>query len=88
MKKKAAPKKTRKTKKSTQTKPFSQPALKLIDQAAGLLRKAVLASEEKTVEGRRAFKRNALDFVDVANRKLHAAVREGTTLANNGLKKL
>jgi hypothetical protein len=74
--------------KSTKSRPFSQPALKLIDQAASLLRRAVLAGEEKTVEGRRLLKRNALDFVEVANRRLHAAVREGTSAAHKGLNKL
>lgn len=67
---------------------LSEPALKLIDQAADLLKKAIIKGEDKTLEGRKIAKRKALGFLDLANERLTQAIKDGTDLAKKGVKKI
>jgi hypothetical protein len=87
-------------KKSTRRKPsvkpakpaadahLSEPALKLIDQAAALLKKAVIKGEEETVAGRKIIRKKALTFIDLANERLTAALKEGAALAKKSVRKI
>jgi hypothetical protein len=84
--------KTRKST-STKTKPvhdthISEPALKLIDKAAGLLKKAIIKGEEESVEGRKLLKKKALSFVDFANKRLTTAINEGSSAVKKGVRKI
>jgi hypothetical protein len=69
-------------------KHLSEPALKLIDKAASLLKKAVIKGEEETSESRRIIRKNALSFLDLANERLTKAIQDGTSLAKKGVKKI
>ena len=78
--------------KSAKAKPaeahISESALKLIDKAASLLKKAVISGEQQTAEGRKIVKRNALSFLDIANDRLTQAIKDGTDLAKKGVRKI
>jgi 4'-phosphopantetheinyl transferase EntD len=89
-----AVKKTNKRKSSPKTtKPvhdahISEPALKLIDKTANLLKKAVIKGEKETIAGRKIAKQKALTFLDLANERLTKAIKEGTGLAKKGVRKI
>ena len=84
------------SKKSTKTKkpaagnkdPLVQSAVKLIDQAASLLKEGVITSAGKTAKARHAMKVKASSLVNQASNKLLDAIEEGAASLRKGLKKL
>lgn len=68
--------------------PLVQSALKLIDQAATLLKDGVVVSAGKTAKTRHAMKIKASLLVNQAADKLTDAIREGAATLRKGLKKL
>ncbi|MDR2462678.1 MAG: hypothetical protein LBD30_02730 [Verrucomicrobiales bacterium] len=67
---------------------ISEPALKFIDKAAGLLKQAIIRGEEETAGGRKAVRKKALSFLDLANERLTRAIKDGTELAKKGVRKI
>ena len=67
---------------------ISEPALKLIDKAAALLKKAIVKGEEESIEGRKLLKKKALSFVDFANERLTTAIHEGSSAVKKGVRKI
>jgi 4'-phosphopantetheinyl transferase EntD len=67
---------------------ISEPALELIDKAADLLKKAVIKGEKETIAGRKIAKQKALTFLDLANERLTKAIKEGSSLAKKGIRKI
>jgi gamma-glutamyl phosphate reductase len=68
--------------------PLVQSALKLIDQAATLLKDGVITSAGKTAKARYAMKVKASSLVNRASDKLTDAIQEGAATLRKGLKKL
>ena len=80
-------KKSRKSK-GHQREPLVQSAVKLIDQAASLLKEGVITSAGKTAKSRHAMKVKASLLVNQASAKLSHAIQKGATAVRKGLKKL
>ncbi|MDR1146029.1 MAG: hypothetical protein LBK71_07845 [Verrucomicrobiales bacterium] len=76
------------TTKSVHDAHLSEPALKLIDQAAELLKKAVIKGEQETIAGRKIVKQKALTFLYLANERLTKAIQDGASLVKKGVKKI
>lgn len=68
--------------------PLVQSAVKLIDQAATLLKDGVTASAGKTAKARHAMKVKASLLVNQASVKLTNAIDEGAAALRKGLKNL
>jgi gamma-glutamyl phosphate reductase len=68
--------------------PLVQSAIKLIDQAASLLKDGVITSAGKTVKARHAVKVKASALVNQASAKLTDAIEQGATALRKGLKNL
>lgn len=68
--------------------PLVQSAVKLIDQAATLLKDGVIASAGKTAKARYAMKVKASSLVSQASVKLTDAIQEGAATLRKGLTKL
>ncbi|OHE76396.1 MAG: hypothetical protein A2107_09525 [Verrucomicrobia bacterium GWF2_62_7] len=68
--------------------PLVQSAVKLIDQAASLLKEGVITSAGKTARARHAMKVKASSLVNQASDKLTDAIQEGAAAFRKGLKKL
>ena len=68
--------------------PLVQSAIKLIDQAAGLLKEGVVTGADKTAAARHAMKVKASSLVNQASDKLTDAIRDGSTALRKGLTKL
>ena len=68
--------------------PLVQSALKLIDQAATLLKDGVIAGAGQTAKARHAMKVKASSLVNQASVKLTDAIEEGTSALRKGLKNL
>jgi hypothetical protein len=63
-------------------------ALRLIDQAADLMKASVIVGAKQGAKGKAALKRKAYSFADIAVRQLHTAVRKGGKAIRKGIKKL
>ena len=74
--------------KGHEREPLVQSAVKLIDQAASLLKEGVIASAGKTAKSRHAMKVKASSLVNQASVKLTHAIQKGATAVRKGLKKL
>ena len=68
--------------------PLVQSAVKLIDQAASLLKDGVIASAGKTAAARHAMKVKASSLVSQAADKLTDAIKDGSAALRKGLTKL
>ena len=99
--KKAAPKKSSLKKKRAPLKKSSQKgaatpapdqltqnALKLVDQAAALLRKGIKTSSKATYEARTVLHQEAHTLLEEASSHLDHAIQTGTTFLRNALKKI
>ena len=80
--------KTSRKSKGHEREPLVQSAVKLIDQAASLLKEGVIASAGKTAKSRHAMKVKASSLVNQASDKLTDAIRDGSTALRKGLTKL
>ncbi|MBI4023940.1 MAG: hypothetical protein HY360_03105 [Verrucomicrobia bacterium] len=83
------------TKKSSKSKsycPESDPlvnsAVKLIDQAASLLKRGILTGAEKSADTRHTVKVKASHLVNEASEKLQDAIDKGASTLRKGLRKL
>ncbi|MBI5820536.1 MAG: hypothetical protein HZA88_16335 [Verrucomicrobia bacterium] len=85
-----AAKKSGKTKHSAACNkdPLVQSAVKLIDQAAALLKDGVITSAGKTAKARHAMKVKASALVNQASVKLTDAIDQGAAALRKGLKNL
>lgn len=85
-----AAKKSSKSKRPTADNkdPLVQSAVRLIDQAASLLKEGVITSAGKTAKARHAMKVKASLLVNQASDKLTDAIQEGAAAFRKGLKKL
>ena len=81
-------KKSRKTSKSNSSTVLTRKALKLIDQAAALMKSGVIVGAKQGAKGKATLKRKAYSLADIAVRQLHAAVRKGGKAIRKGIKKL
>ena len=82
-------KKSGKAKSSAGSKdPLVQSAVKLIDQAAALLKDGVIAGAGSTAKARHAVKVKASSLVNQASIKLTDAIEEGATALRKGLRNL
>ena len=63
-------------------------AVKLIDQAASLLKKGVLTGAEKSVVARQNAKKKAMSLVNKATKELDKALKEGSNVLRKGIRKL
>ncbi|MBI5687051.1 MAG: hypothetical protein HZC54_18430 [Verrucomicrobia bacterium] len=68
--------------------PLVQSAVKLIDQAAALLKDGVITSAGQTAKARHAMKVKASSLVNQASVKLTNAIEEGAASLRKGLKNL
>lgn len=86
---KAAKKSSKSKRPATGNKdPLVQSAVRLIDQAASLLKEGVITSAGKTAQARHAMKVKASLLVNQASDKLTDAIQEGAAAFRKGLKKL
>lgn len=63
-------------------------ALKLIDEAAGALKKGVRASAQQSAAARRVFRKKALSLVGTASIRLAEALEKGAASVRQGIRKL
>jgi hypothetical protein len=87
-KKSSTAKATSAKRKAAPQKEVSRSAIKLINQGAGLLRKAVLKTEAGTMTGRSVVRSKGLDLIDQTSKALHALINSGSGTVAKGLKKL
>lgn len=91
MAKKTAHKKTKKSsaKKSYKTSDaLSKSALKLIDQAAVLLKQGVVVASKEGIKSRKILKRKASTWIDIALKRLNSGIAQGSEMIRKGIKKL
>ncbi len=81
--KKTSAKKTYKT-----SSALSKSALKLIDQAAALLKEGVVVASKEGIKSKKVLKRKASTWVDIAVKRLNSGIAQGSELIRKGLKKL
>ena len=81
-------KKRKKSGKSGSRDELTKRALKLIDQAAVLMKAGVIAGAKQGAKGRVAFKRKAYSLAGAAIRQLHTAVRKGGKVIRKGIKRI
>lgn len=85
-KKKASRKSSRSSKKSADA--LTKSALRLIDQAAVLMKAGVIAGAKQGAKSRIVLKRKANALAGIAIKRLNKAVQQGGSLIRKGIKKL
>ena len=80
--------KSSKSKSQGASRDVTRRALKLIDQAASLMKSGVIAGAKQGAKGKAVLKRRAYSLAEIAVRQLHTAVRKGGKAIRKGIKKL
>lgn len=62
--------------------------LKFIDEASEILKDGIVAGARESAKGRNAIKQKALSVVDIASKRLNAALDEGSDLLRKSLRKI
>ena len=68
--------------------PLSRSALQMIDKASNLLKKSVIEGSKQTAKGRHAVKKQALNLLDIAARRLDRAIEQGSRVLRKSLRKI
>lgn len=76
MRRRASARRSKKESSKPRETHFSQPAFKLIDQAADFLKRTVSEADQATAYERKAIRERALSFVDGASKRLMRAIDE------------
>lgn len=79
---------SKKTKSPSHSDVLTKSALKLIDQAAELLKTGVIAGAKQGAKSRIVLKRKASSLANVAIKRLNKAVQQGGAVIRKGIKKL
>jgi len=81
-------KKKRKSSRKNKSLALTKRALKLIDQAASLMKTGVIASAKQGAKTKVIAKKKAYSLADAAIRQLNRAVVQGGKVIRKGIKKL
>lgn len=85
--KRTSKKTSSKTRLNSESGEFSSAALKLIEQAAGLLKQVVVEGSKQGAKGRSAFKKKASVLVNTAAKRINEAVAKSSSALRKGIKK-
>ncbi len=79
---------SKRTREKSNADAFSHSALKLIDQAASLLKQGVKVGAKQGASVHQEVKKKALSLVNAATRHLNKAIERGSGSIRKGLRKL
>lgn len=79
---------SKRSKKKSDSDAFSHSALKLIDEAASLLKKGVKVGGTQSASVHQELKKKALSLVSTATKHLNKAIEKGSDSIRKGLRKL